>query len=116
MKNVKYHVTQIKEFLYDADKVDPVEVARKEQAEFEVEKVYDRRRINSTGNMRHDWEYHVHWKGYGQDEDTWEPYEGLRDNSEFHLYVYQNKLKGLLSRVQRTEVEKRLKEEKLNVI
>ena len=36
-------------------------------------------------------EFLVKWKGYGADENTWEPYNNLKDNQQFKNY--QKKMK-----------------------
>ena len=59
----------------------PVDV---EQKQYVIEK------IKTTEIKGGQVKYLVSWKGYGPDEDTWEPYENLKDGSEhvvrqFHL-------------------------------
>jgi len=55
-----------------------------EQQEYVIEK------IKTTEIKGGQVKYLVSWKGYGLDEDTWEPYENLKDGGEhvvrqFHL-------------------------------
>jgi len=55
-----------------------------EQQEYVIEK------IETTEIKGGQVKYLVSWKGYGPDEDTWEPYENLKDGGElvvrqFHL-------------------------------
>jgi len=46
-----------------------------EETEYHVEKI-------RTSELRKGWVWYlVSWKGYGLDNDTWEPYENLRDGA-----------------------------------
>jgi hypothetical protein len=54
--------------------------------EYEVQKVTDVR--IRKGKQ----EFLVKWKGYGADENTWEPYSNLKDNQQFKSY--QKKMKS----------------------
>ncbi|KAG9390699.1 Chromo (CHRromatin Organization MOdifier) domain [Carpediemonas membranifera] len=44
-------------------------------AEYVVECIYDSSNEKSIKNRK----FHVHWKGYEPCEDTWEPYENVKD-------------------------------------
>ena len=48
-----------------------------EQEEYVIEK------IKTTEIKGGQVKYLVSWKGYGRDEDTWEPYENLKDGGEY---------------------------------
>ncbi|XP_069758209.1 chromodomain Y-like protein 2 isoform X3 [Narcine bancroftii] len=48
------------------------------QAIFQVEKIVDKRK-----NKKGKWEYLIRWKGYGSNEDTWEPEHHLLHCEEF---------------------------------
>ncbi|XP_033896313.3 chromodomain Y-like protein 2 [Acipenser ruthenus] len=45
---------------------------------YEVEKIVDKRK-----NKKGKWEYLIRWKGYGSNEDTWEPEHHLQHCEEF---------------------------------
>ena len=47
-----------------------------EQERYEVESILDSRKIR--GKLK----YLVHWKGYGHEENTWEPISNLKDAKE----------------------------------
>ena len=68
-------------------KLDPSNVIHKKRVkEYEVEKVIDDR--IRKGKQ----EFLVKWKGYSADENTWEPYNNLKDNQQFKNY--QKKMKN----------------------
>jgi chromobox protein 1 len=58
---------------------------QKRVKEYEVEKVIDDR--IRKGKQ----EFLVKWKGYPSEENTWEPYNNLKDNQQFKNY--QKKMK-----------------------
>ena len=67
-------------------KLDPSNVIHKKRVkEYEVEKVIDDR--IRKGKQ----EFLVKWKGYPSEENTWEPYNNLKDNQQFKNY--QKKMK-----------------------
>ena len=41
-------------------------------------------------------EFLVKWLGYSDEENTWEPYNNLKDNSVLHDYLRKNKLEKLI--------------------
>ena len=84
----RYHVSDMKQFLFDPLLVDPVDVARRDRMEFFVESISD----HQGGLTRSTIEFFVKWKDYPESENTWEPYTNLRDNEVLHDYL---KLKGL---------------------
>ena len=104
MKLREVHVTQIKPFLYDEHEVDPVDIARKEAQEFLVERILQHR----GGPRKSTLEFLVKWTGDGEDYDKWVPWELVRDNHELHKYCFTHKMKALLTKEQKAEVQAEL--------
>jgi hypothetical protein len=76
------HVTWLKPYLYH--NVDPVDVAFKNNNMYVVEKV-----IKHEGNFakRDTLRFLIHWKGFGPEEDSWEPWSSFRSNEVVHDYL-----------------------------
>ena len=60
----------------------PPVVVESGEEEYEVEAIIDSKRVNKG------WQYRVRWKGYGPEEDTWEPKESLIGNAKDELARY----------------------------
>jgi hypothetical protein len=52
-----------------------------EQLQYEVESI---RMVKGPPKNR---EYYVKWKGYSDDECTWEPYESIKDTAAFEIFL-----------------------------
>lgn len=96
-----FHVTQLKAFKYDPMDVDPAEIARVEQNEFLVENILEHRHDGSK--RRTGYEFLVKWTGYDNSDNTWEPWEFVRDNKQLIKYLYNNHLKQFLTKAQKEE-------------
>ena len=83
---VTYHVTQIKIFDYDKNKVDPVKLAFKQNDEYIVDAI-----ISHEGNLTKldEVKFRVHWKDFTALDDTMEPWSNLKQNSKLHEYLIQ---------------------------
>jgi Chromo (CHRromatin Organisation MOdifier) domain len=96
-KEKEYHVSDMKQFLYDPNHVDPVDVARRDHMEFFVESISSHR-----GNLnRSASEFLVKWRDYPESENSWEPYSNLRDNAILHDYLKLKKLHRLINKQHR---------------
>ena len=51
-------------------------------------------------------EFLVHWEGYDDSHDTWEPWKVLKANEIVHAYCASNKMKHMLPRKIFSEGEK----------
>jgi hypothetical protein len=104
MKARDVHVTQLKAFNYDRTETDPVDIARKEAQEFLVESIKQHR----GGPLRTQMKFLVHWTGYDDSYDTWEPWNNVKRNAVLLRYLYDNKLKKFLTKEQQAEVRNML--------
>ncbi|GAA6026988.1 hypothetical protein JCM8202_000463 [Rhodotorula sphaerocarpa] len=52
------------------------------EAEYEVERILEHRRVNKKKGL----EYHVSWKDYGPEENTWEPAENVQADALLNKY------------------------------
>ena len=88
-KETDYHVSDMKPFVFDSALVDPLDVARRDQMEFFIEKISDHR-----GKLSHrkSLQFFVSWMGYDQSYDSWEPFANLRDSTHLHSYLREKKL------------------------
>ena len=95
-----FHVTQLKAFAYDGMDVDPSEIARAEQNEFLVDSILQHRHDGSK--RRTGYEFLVKWADDTSD-NTWEPWEFVRDNKQLIKYLYSNHLRQFLTKAQKEE-------------
>jgi hypothetical protein len=66
-----------------------------EESDYEVDHIVDRRGTRSK------LEYRVRWKGYGAEDDTWEPLNNL-DNARAKVKTFEKRLKKTQARSQAT--------------
>ena len=101
-KQETYHIKYLKAFNYDQLRINPLDIARAESDEFVVERILDHRKPNNKS--RKDYEFKVQWRGYDGSHNSWEPWANMRDNEVLNEYLYDNKMKNLLTGVQKVEV------------
>lgn len=82
---VSAHVSRLRLFEYDKERINPVEVAAKDAGAYLVEKVLDHRNYNAKTRLRSNLEFLVKWVGY--EETTWEPWSSLHSNLRTHEYM-----------------------------
>ena len=80
-----YHVSDIKPFVFDPLRTDPLDVARKDYLEFFVEAIlkHQGNRNSKKSNLR----FYIKWLGYDDDHNSWEPYANIRDMQICHDYL-----------------------------
>ena len=92
-KEKDYHVSDMKPFVFDSALVDPLDIARRDQMDFFIEKISDHR---GKLNHRKLLQFFVSWMRYDQSYDSWEPYANLRDSDHLHSYLREKKLTQLI--------------------
>ena len=91
----EYHVSDMKLFLFDPLRVDPLDVARHDYMEFFVETILEYR-----GDLQRktSLEFLVKWLGYSDEHNSWTSYANLRDTEKLHEYLTANNLQRLIPR------------------
>ena len=92
-KEKDYHVSDMKPFVFDSALVDRLDIARRDQMEFFIEKVSDHR---GKSSQRKSLQFFVNWMGYDQSYDSWEPCANLRDSTHLHSYLREKRLTHLI--------------------
>ena len=83
-KEKDYLVSDMKPFVCYSALVDLLDIARRDQMEFFIEKISDHR---GKLSQRKSHQLFVSWMGYDQSYDSWEPYANLRDSDQLHSYL-----------------------------
>jgi transposase InsO family protein len=92
------HVKELRPFHHDGT-INPKDIARHAAGEFFVHSIVD---IQGNKNPRHNRYFKknllfkVHWLGFDDSYDSWEPYKELRLNKHFHAHCQSNNLAYLI--------------------
>jgi hypothetical protein len=81
------HVKQLTKFEFDPEHTDPTLIALRQQNVYIVEEIRGKK-----GNFKRRSElmFKVHWKGFNDEDDTWEPWKTLRTNEVLHAWMRTN--------------------------
>ena len=95
---INAHPAHIHPFVVDTNQVNPTDVAKQASQEYVVETIL---KINGNTNRQGKYykrglEFQVRWEGYDESEDSWEPYQELRFNTQFIKYCNDNGLRYLI--------------------
>ena len=74
-KEMDFHVSDMRPFVFDSAVVNPMDVARRDYIEYFVEKILQHRCNSKKSSSM---EFEVSWLNYRPDSNTWEPYKNLR--------------------------------------
>ena len=84
-----YHVSKLRPFLYDERTITPIQAALADTFdEFVVEKILDM--SGDPRKSKRHLRFKVRWAGYGPQDDTWEPWDFVKDNDQLQLYLYKH--------------------------
>ena len=83
-KNEDYHVTQLRPFNYEPERVNLQEVASRDRKEFVIDHI-----VSHIGDFKQkrSFQFLVKWLGYDESENTYEPWKQLRDTEQLHAYL-----------------------------
>jgi len=85
-----HNVTNLRPFLYDERTLTPLQTATADTLdEFIVEKVLEMRG-DPRSQLRKTLQFKVRWAGYGPEDDTWEPWEFVKNNDQLQEFLHNN--------------------------
>ena len=86
-KEETVHVSRLTPFLYDKERVDPFDVAAKEQKEFRIDFVYEH---VGDPRLKSSLEFKCRFTGYSEEHDEWIPWGNLFLVPALHNYLYSH--------------------------
>jgi len=100
-----YHCTQLRQFIYDPDNVDPVNVANSDEFCTVVDKIISHTpvRDNYRGQRVSEMKFTVRWKNLPAEYDRELPWKELRNNPALHSYLNSNRMASLVPREHRNK-------------
>ena len=95
------HISYLKPFRYNSDKITPFEVAIRDRQEYIVDKIVAHRLMNNyTGDRnRTSYEFKVRWLGYNACDDTWLPWKSVSQLAAMDKYLLEHKDLAKLIRI-----------------
>ena len=86
-----FKVNDLRPFNYDPERVNPTDIALTDSQAYIVELISNHK---GNPNKRKDMTFKVKWKNY--DDETWEPWEAVKDNIFLHQYLTRINLQRLI--------------------
>ena len=94
-KRITTHIHNLRPFIYDPIRTNPLTVAQHNEQEFIVESILGHR---GNRNRRSTLQFNVRWSGFDESSDSWEPYKALMHVDKLHDYLRANAMKTLIPR------------------
>ena len=88
----EYHISRLRPFYYENEDT-PKQTANRDNQEWDVDFIVDHAGDKSS---RKTLQFRVRWVGYGENDDTWQPYADLRHNTKLHEYLRTHKMRSLI--------------------
>jgi transposase InsO family protein len=88
-KTIKRHVTNLRPFYFDIQYTNPRDVATIDKCEFVVEKILDHK---GDFKAKSTLEFLVKWKGYADEDNSWETWKELMHVTALHEYLRSKNL------------------------
>lgn len=92
-KFITTHINNLREFHYDPERTNPIDIAVQNRGEFFIDSILEHR---GDRQRRSTMEFKVRWRGYGPEHDTWEPYKNLAHTEQLILYLIRNRMRSLI--------------------
>jgi len=89
----KYHTSRLHPFYYENEGTPKQTANRGNNQEWDVDFIVDHAGDKSS---RKTLRFCVRWVGYGENDDTWQPYADLRHNTKLHEYLCTHKSRSLI--------------------
>ena len=90
---ISVHVSRLKTFEHDTARVDPLQIAAKDNEEDEVDSILDH---VGDPKRKSSMDFLVKWTGYDDSENLWLPWSELRLNPKLHAYLREQNLEKLI--------------------
>jgi hypothetical protein len=95
-KHLIVHITNLRPYYFDPGVIYPAIIAMHDNQEFVIEKVLNHR---GDRKLRSSMEFLIKWKGFdNKNQNSWEPWSGVRNTEKLHEYLTENKMKSLVNR------------------
>ena len=94
-KQIKTHVHNLRAFIFNPTQVNPLNVAQQNEQEFLVDEIIAHR---GDHHRRSTMEFLVHWTGYEESSNSWEPYKSLMHVGKLHDYLREHRMCSLIPR------------------
>ena len=92
-KFITTHINNLREFHYDPERTNPIDIAVQNRGEFFIDSILEHR---GDRQRRSTMEFKVRWLGYGPEHDSWEPYKNLAHTEQLILYLVRNRMRSLI--------------------
>ena len=94
-KRITTHIHNLRPFIYDPIRTNPLTVAQHNEQEFIVESILENR---GNRNRRSTLQFNVRWSGFDESGDSSEQYKALMHVDKLHDYLRANAMKTLTSK------------------
>ncbi len=92
-KQFTVHVSTLTKFVFDPQRMNPEEIARRDANCAVVEQILEH---TAGGNSKSNMDFKVRWRGYSEEHDSWLPWRELRANTVLHQYLRDHNMTTLI--------------------